>query len=81
MINFERWVHLKEKALDALRYRDLPLAYEADRPRMAMAYLQWQFRSVTVDDVFSQTIRNRSAELKRGEEERRRDDALWAVGF
>jgi len=80
LINFEKWVHLKEKALDALRYRDLPLAYDADCPKMAMAYLQWQLRSVTVDDAFSQAVRNRSA-LRRGEEERYRDDVLWASGF
>jgi len=84
LINFEKWVHLKEKALGALRYRDLPLAYDTDSscPRMAMAYLQWQLRSVTVDDVFDQVVRDMSTRLKRSEEQRpRRDDAISVVGF
>ena len=81
MINFEKWAHLKEKALDALKYRDLPLAYNTDCLKMAMAYLQWQLRSVTVDDAFSQVVRNRSAALMRGEEGRHRGGALWKSGF
>ena len=83
MINFEKWVHLNEKALDALRY--CHLEYDTDCPRMAMAYLQWQLGSVTVDDAFSQAVRNRSDGLKQGEEERRRerrrDDAIRTAGF
>jgi hypothetical protein len=83
LINFEKWVHLTEKALDAFRYRDLPPAYDADRRgmAMAMAYLGWELRSVSADDVFSQALRDKSARLKQGEETRRRDDALGATGF
>lgn len=84
LINFEKWVHLMEKAVGALRYRDLPLAYDTDSScsRMAMAYLQWQLRSVTVDDAFDRVVRDSSTRLKQREEQRpRRDDAISVVGF
>ena len=81
MINFEKWVHLKEIALSALRHRDMPLAYNADGLEMAMAYLGWQLRAVTVDDGFSLSLERRSNKLKQDEGTKRRDRAKRAAGF
>ncbi|KIM87282.1 hypothetical protein PILCRDRAFT_270801 [Piloderma croceum F 1598] len=83
LINFEKWVHLKEKALDAFRYRDFPPAYDADGHGMAMAYLGWELRSVSAGDVFSQALKDRSFRLKRGEETltMRGEEARRATGF
>jgi len=81
LINFEKWVHLKEIALSALRHRDMPLAYNADGLEMAMAYLGWQLRAVTVDDGFSLSLERRSNKLKQDEGTKRRDRAKRAAGF
>jgi hypothetical protein len=83
LINFEKWVHLKEKALDAFRYRDFLPAYDADGHGMAMAYIGWELRSVSVDDVFSRALRDRSSRLKRGEETltMRREEARLALAL
>jgi len=81
LINFEKWVHLKEKALGALRYRDMPLAYDEDGLEMPMAYLRWQLQAVTVDDGFGQSLKRKSAILKEGEQAKRRDRAIHSTFF
>jgi hypothetical protein len=81
LINFEKWTHLKEKALDALRYRDIPLEYDEDGLETAMAYLKQQLQHIGINDDFSQRLQLESTRLKREEETMRRDAAMESVGF
>jgi len=81
LLNFEKWTHLKDKALDATRYRDIPLTYDEDGFETAMAYLTQQLQSVLVDGNFSRRLQNESARLKHNEETMRRVAASRSVGF
>jgi len=74
-------VLLKDKALDATRYRDIPLTYDEDGFETAMAYLTQQLQSVLVDGNFSRRLQNESARLKHNEETMRRVAASRSVGF
>jgi len=68
LINFEKWAHLKDRALEALRYRDIPPKYSEDGLEAATGYLKHQLQSVTVDDDFSRDLQTRSARLKKIED-------------
>jgi len=81
LINFEKWTHLKEKALDALRYRDIPPEYEEDGLETAMAYLKRQLQAVSVDDDISRRLQTKSDLLKKNEETMQRDKAARKVGI
>jgi hypothetical protein len=81
LINFEKWTHLKEKAMDAMRYRDIPLQYDEDGLETAMAYLQRQLQPVTIDDGFSTHLETMSTALRQNEEAMRRPAAGRTVGF
>lgn len=65
LINFEKWTHLKDRALEALRYRDNPPKYSEDGLEAATGYLKQQFQGVTVDDEVSQILQTKSASLKK----------------
>lgn len=67
LINIEKWNHLKEKALDALRYRDISLEYDEDGLETATAFLQRELQAIVVDRNFSQRLNIKSAELKQNE--------------
>jgi len=81
LINFEKWIHLKEAALDALRYRDLPLECDADGLETAMAWLKWQLQAIPVNDDFSQSLQIKSAKLKQDEDTMGRVHVVGRVGF
>jgi hypothetical protein len=81
LINFGKWFHLKEKALDALRYRDMPLEYDRNGLEMAVAYLELQLCTVSVDDDFSSSLKMQSARLKKAEETRSRSNQIQSAGF
>jgi hypothetical protein len=66
LINFEKWDHLKEKALDALRYRDIPMEYE-DGLKTVLAYLKEELQAISVNDEFRQSLQRDSARLKQKE--------------
>jgi len=81
LINFEKWTHLKETAMDAMRYRDIPLQYDGDNLETAMAYLQQQLEKVTVDDDFYRQLETTSATLCRDEEAMQTSYIERSVGF
>jgi hypothetical protein len=81
LINFEKWAHLKEKALDAMRYRGIRLEYDEDGLETAMAYLTRQLQPVTIDDDFSRLLQTKSARLRQNEDVIRRDTVKRSVGF
>lgn len=67
LINFEKWDHLKEKAFDALQYQDIPLEYDKDVPNTVLADLKAELQAVSVNDDFSQSLRDESVRLKQTE--------------
>lgn len=79
LINFKKWTRLKEKAFDALRYRDTPPEYNKDGLEMAMAYLEWHLQAVTVGDDYIQSVQTKSARLTEGEVALRRQRAIGLV--
>lgn len=81
LINFEKWAHLKEKALDALRYRDIPLRYDTNGLETAKAYLQQQLQLVATGDDFNQLLQMESNRLAQIEKTMRRVAASRSVGF
>ena len=81
LINFEKWTHLKEKVMDAMRYRDIPLQYDKDGLETAVAYLQRQLQPVSIDDGFSTRLETMSTALRQDEESMRRPAAMRSVGF
>ena len=81
LINFGSWFHLKEKALDALRYRGMPLEYDKNGLEMAVAYLELRLHMVSVDDNFSSSLKMQSARLKKAEETRSRSNQIHSAGF
>jgi len=70
LINFKKWTRLKEKAFDALRYRDTPPEYNKEGLEMAMAYLEWHLQAVTVGDDYIHSVGTESARLTK-------DEAAW----
>jgi RasGEF domain len=81
LINFQKWAHLKEKALDAMRYRGIRLEYDENGLEMAMAYLTQQFQPVAINDDFSRLLQTKSARLRQSEDAIRRDTVIRSVGF
>lgn len=80
LINFKKWTHLKEKALDALRYRDNPPKYNENGLESATAYLERELQAVTtISDDFIEWVQTKSAELKRNEGTMERDRAIHLV--
>jgi hypothetical protein len=81
LINVEKWIHLKETALDALRYRDVPLEYDTAGLETAMTWLMRQLEAVTVDDDFGRSLQMQSARLKQDEDSERKVGVVGKVGF
>lgn len=81
MINFEKWTHLKEKALDAMRYRDIRREYNEDGLDTAMDYLKQQLKPIGIDDEFSAELQVLSDGLRQNEEEIQNNEAMQSVGF
>jgi len=73
LINFRKWIHLKEKALEALRYRDIPLNYSEDGLELAIAYLESRLQDVPVGDDYELFVRTESARLAQNEGGERRN--------
>jgi len=67
LINFEKWAHLKEKAMSALRYRDVPFPFSDRDVRAAMEYLKKGLQSVSVGEDFSQVLQKNSEKLVKNE--------------
>jgi hypothetical protein len=44
LLGFGEWTSLKEEALKALRYRDIPLEYVPNGLQAAIAYLEWELK-------------------------------------
>lgn len=81
LINFEKWTHLKQKAMGAVRYRDTPPQYNEGGLETTIAYLQQQLEPVTTDDGFAQLLENKSRRLARDEDALRRSVAARSVGI
>jgi hypothetical protein len=84
LINFEKWTHLKDRALEALCYRDIPPKYSEDGLEAATGYLKQQLQGVSVDDDFSQILQTTSARLKEIEHTRPKSktvDVMKKTGF
>ena len=83
LINFEKWTHLKEKALDATHYCHIRPQDECDEGslEMAMAYLTRQLQPITIDDDFNRTLQTESNRLRQKEVQRRGVDVIHSVGF
>ena len=81
LVNFEKWTHLKEKAMDVMRHRDTPPEYNEDGLETTMAYLAQQLQPIAIDDDFSSLLQMKSDRLRQDEEDIRRDKVLLMVGF
>jgi hypothetical protein len=81
LINFEKWDHLKEKALDALRYRDhIHMEYDEGGLQTVLANLKGELQAVSVNDEFSQSLQHDSAK-QRQKEIMVHNPIAQAVGF
>ena len=81
LINFEKWTHLKEKALAALHHRDIPLEYNEDGLETAMAYLRQQLQPIIISDDFSRRLQIQTVRLELEEETMRRGRAIRLVNL
>jgi hypothetical protein len=81
LVNFEKWTHLKEKAVDVMRHRDTNPEYNEDGLETSMAYLEQQLQPIAIDDDFSRLLQTKSDRLRQDEEEIRSDKVLLLVGF
>jgi hypothetical protein len=71
LINFEKWTHLKNQAVSALRFRDVPFAYEGFE--MALKYLNKGLQDIGTGEEFSQVLQANSTKLKENEDSLRRE--------
>jgi hypothetical protein len=71
-INLQKWVHLKDRAVSTLRYRDAPYIYDGQNLGVAMDYLKKGLESVSAKEEISTRLQANSAELKRNEDKLRR---------
>lgn len=79
LINFEKWTHLKQKAMGAVRYRDMPPQHDEGGLATTIAYLQQHLRLVTTDDGFAQRLKATSSRLAQNEDDLRGSKAIRSV--
>ena len=53
LINFEKWAHLKEKAMSALQYHDVPFSFDGHDIQVAMDYLKKGLQDIGVGENFN----------------------------
>jgi hypothetical protein len=63
LINFGKWAHLKEKAMSALQYRDVPFPFD----ERAMDYLKKGLQNIRVGEDFSRVLQANSKKLVKNE--------------
>jgi hypothetical protein len=82
-INFEKWAHLKEKAMSALQYRDVPFTFdEPERDiQAAMDYLMKALQNIRVGEDFSRDLQTNSEKLVKNENLARGDEVIKGAGF
>ena len=74
MLNCEKWIALKNAAMSAVRFQDMPHMYEslsADRQRLveeAVRYLHAGLRRVDPEEDITQDLLSKSERLKASEE-------------
>ena len=62
LINFEKWIHLKDQVLDAMHYHDILLKYSEDGLKAAMGYLKQQLQGITVGMGWTDWIPQKSVQ-------------------
>lgn len=94
LLNFDKWTHLKEMAMDPLRYRDAHLKKKSietlrgsnikssgDELRRAMGYLHRVLPGDIVDGHCSSLLQMEASTPKGGKQQMKRAAAVRAVGF
>jgi hypothetical protein len=84
LINFNKWAHLKEKAMYALQYRDVPFpSFDERDTRAAMDYLEKGLQEIRVGEDFSRVLQANSEKLVKNENLARGDvrEATNRAGF
>jgi hypothetical protein len=83
LINFGKWAHLKEKAMSAFQYRDVPFPFDERDTRAAMDYLKKGLQDIRVGEDFSRVLHANSKKLVKNENLARGDvrEATNRAGF
>ena len=83
LVNFDKWAHLKEKAISALQYRDVPFQFDERDIRAAMDYLKKGLQDIRVGEDFSRVLQMNSEKLAKNENLARGDvrEATNRAGF
>jgi hypothetical protein len=81
LINFEKWVHLKNKSMEALHYRDIALGYTEAGHEATVTLLTSQLRGVPVTLDFDHLLMTKSGELQLQELNVKRANPLKAFGW
>jgi hypothetical protein len=66
MLNLEKWARLKDQAMSAIRYRDVPFAHGKKDLGMALEYLKEALHRVGAE-VDARLLQENSAKLKGNE--------------
>jgi hypothetical protein len=66
LLNLEKWAHLKDQAMSAIRYCDVPFAYEETGLGMAVEYLKKALQRAGAE-VDARVLQENSATLKGNE--------------
>jgi hypothetical protein len=81
VINFEKWVHLKNESMEALQYRDRGLGYTESDHEVTVTLLTSRLRGVAVTPGFDQLLMTRSGELRLQELSAKKANPLKALGW
>ena len=71
LINFDKWAHLKERAISASQYRNVPFTFDERDIQAAMAYLMKALEGIRVGEDFSRDLQKNSEKLAKNENKTR----------
>ena len=81
LINFQKWAHLKAKAMSTLQHHGRPPAYNEEGLGTAMEYLKAGLQDVSTEEYFHELLRANSEKLRENEERLMPTWAKTTAGF
>jgi hypothetical protein len=81
LLNFTKWIRIKNSTMDALRYRDFTPDYSETDHQVAVTLIKSQLRQIGVDLDYDQFLKEKSETLQEREEVLLGENVLIETGW